>query len=120
MDDDGARLEAIEIRKSFQRGAYGDEKFLEEWCPILRECEGWKNSEQCDSNEVSIECIVEVVCGRFEVSIEDVRSDKRSKSLVQANCNGQLNSQTRRWNDDFPGQAYFTRWYIISQACQKD
>ena len=84
MDDDEAREEAIEIRKSFQRGAYGDEKFLEEWCPILREGEFGKNFEQCDSNEVSIECIVDIVCSRFGVSIEDVRSDKRSKSLVQA------------------------------------
>jgi putative transposase len=84
MDDDKAREEAIEIRKSFQRGAYGDEKFLEEWCPILREGEVGENSEQRDSNEVSIECIVEIVCGRFEVNIEDVRSDKRTKSLVQA------------------------------------
>ena len=84
MNDDEARDEAIEIRKSLRRGAYGDEEFLEKWCPILTDDEGWADYHPGGATEVSLERIVEVVCCRMDTAVEDIRSDKRSKRLVQA------------------------------------
>jgi len=85
MNIDEARDEAIEIRKSLRMGAYGDDEFLKTWRPILSEEEGvCADFHLCGANEVSLESITETVCCRLDMSIEDIRSDKRTKHLVQA------------------------------------
>lgn len=83
MGDNEAQDEAIEIRKSLRRGAYGDREFLEKWCPILSEDKvqvGFLGI----ADEVSLKNLTEVVCRRLATTIEEIRSDKRTKQLVLA------------------------------------
>lgn len=84
MNNEQAHEEAIDIRKSLRRGAYGDEEFLEKWCPILNEDDVKADYHLGEANEVSLEKIVDSVCSCLKTTLEDVRSDKRAKRLVQA------------------------------------
>jgi len=84
MNDDEAREEATEIRKSFRRGAYGDKEFLDKWRPILGEDEVRKEIHLRGADEITLESIAKIVCCRLGTTLEEVRSDKRSKQLVQA------------------------------------
>lgn len=84
MNDKEAADEAFEIRMSLSKGAYGDNEFLEKWCPILAENEAGSGFHLRSANEVSLETIVEIVCRRLETTKEDVCSEKRASQLVQA------------------------------------
>lgn len=84
MNDDEARDEAIEIRKSLRRGAYGDVEFLEKWCPIIKKDDVSSDFHIDGANTVSLESIVEAVCCRLNTNVKDICSDKRAKQLVQA------------------------------------
>jgi REP element-mobilizing transposase RayT len=84
MNDDEARNEVIEIRKSLRNGAYGDREFLEQWCPILNEGTSLADSHMVGIRKVTVQYVVETVCSRLNITKEDVRSEKRTKQLVQA------------------------------------
>jgi REP element-mobilizing transposase RayT len=75
MDDENARAEVYEIRKSLQIGAYGDDEFLEKWLP--KQIVNYKPN-------VILEHAVATVCSHLQVSLEEIRSDKRKPSLIFA------------------------------------
>lgn len=84
MNDDEARNEVIEIRKSVHKGAYGDSEFLEKWRPILVGDAVKTGTYLKTPNEVSVESIVEIVCSRLNSTLESICSDKRTEPLVLA------------------------------------
>ena len=84
MNDDEARNEVMEIRKSLRNGAYGDSEFLEQWRPMLNKGTSLADSHLVGIHEVTVQCIVEMVCSRLNITREDICSEKRTKQLVQA------------------------------------
>lgn len=84
MNNDQARDEVSEIRKSFRRGAYGDRGFLEKWCPTLNEGKSVGSFHSDSTGKINLQSIFEAVCCRLNVTMEAVRSEKRAKQLVQA------------------------------------
>ena len=84
MNNEEAYEEALEIRKSLRRGAYGDNEFLEKWRPLLSEEKVQADLQSLGANEVTIEKIVEIVCNHLGTSIESIRSDKRTSQFVLA------------------------------------
>jgi len=83
MNDEESRAELLEIRKSLKSGAYGDPEFLEKWHPKL----SWNKIQAQSALEkanISLEDVIQAVCLQFNVTLDDIRSDKRSKTLVHA------------------------------------
>jgi REP element-mobilizing transposase RayT len=75
--------ELLEIRKSLNIGAYGDEVFLESIRTELSEEEAFKQTH-FRKDSISLEGIIEMVCLNQNISIEEIKSEKRDKQLVQA------------------------------------
>ncbi len=83
MNDEEYRAELHEIRKSLQSGAYGDAEFLEKWHPKLN----WdkiRAQSDLEKANISLEDVIQAVCSQLDVTIDDIRSDKRSITLIHA------------------------------------
>ena len=79
MDDNVIRDETLEIRKAVRLGVYGDPEFIEEWRPKLSE--DWTEESL---HKVSPASIAELVCCHLDITLEEIRSENRSKQLVEA------------------------------------
>lgn len=76
-----ASADAEEIRKSFRRGAFGNEEFMENYA--LKE--DLDHDDPCLENVNSnIDLLVNIVCEKFGVAFEELKGSEKRRELVQA------------------------------------